>query len=214
MSDAFDPLVRDSDGESVDYGAGITDPDEMLQHRRLREIEDARQAVQDRAENAHGRYSDGQISYQTAVNVFYNSLLSYFEELRGLMLSEHKPLGEKYYENWELGEMTIYPPQGMSPDTEPHPFNDYKNVLEEPAPVSKPFNGIKDVVEAGSTVQATFRAKVRTRTDGTYSEEQTKAVPIDWKILRKAYQALTGFAAEVGLDVKYNDEVDVEAEPF
>jgi hypothetical protein len=179
--------------ESERHGraAKIDDPEDYIRSRRLQEIYDAKEAVRDK------RGQLEQIKADPDVNIPETNLLyalravveDFLIAIEPLAVREAGDIGEPYWQQVELGAVTLYPPRGW-----------------QCAARHYELNGLQSILDAPKQFTYRFTTRQQQRHGGMRSQSERVSKPIPESVLMRAVRQGANFLADIGVEVGVETE--------
>lgn len=187
-----------TDGKDPELQSTEIEPSDYLRKRRHAAVNDLRERVYRSRDRAYDVLADG---YPEALknDIIRASVENYVTELEPLLVNTEQ--GQEYWEDVDIGEVHILPP------------DDGREYMEDLG-FEVRLEGLIDFQSAPKRFTADFTFEqndmVSGRQLGRASNEVAMPERVSWNAFRYANQ----FAYEIGLDIDHKQEVAVEAEPF
>ena len=179
----------------------VSDPEEYVQERRLKDIYDAKQKVRERKLRAKEIQLDNEYKRNPtldAVRLYRTAVENYLTELRPLFLEDKK--GTQYWYNLDMGEMVIEPPER----------DDYSHG-DEPEPKSIELVGLNCIFEIPEPIVAEWEASICRKGLGIVerkTETVSQKASLTFSHLDMIVQNANQFLAEKGFELDPVEESD------
>lgn len=185
----------------------VEDPGELNQREQIRQLNSAREDVRDVRNRVIEKSVTGSISRQKANTAYRQVISSFVMQLAPYLRSEKYGGDTELWEEEEFGPVAIDPPSADNVDGDVEAFEPAKYMVE--------IEGIKDLLTLPSPMQVDFRAQTSDELSGEATRTVSKIAEIDRKTLDEIVIRLDEFRVDVGLGLKFPDEiVDESDEPF
>jgi hypothetical protein len=183
----------EQDGGTVD-AAVVLDPDEYTQRRRLEELFDLRQNVQDTRQDAEMLVAQrGDFDRDDANRVYTTALQSYLMEIEPLATKQYPDTGERYWYDIDIGTAEYHLPRKESPGA--GRGSTPSETQEEQ------FTGLKSVADTEPTRTIAYESQAGDRHTINSTERHTATFTIPKWILDNTYRTANLFLADIGMDL-------------
>jgi len=177
----------------------ISDPEELSQNKRIKEILNRRTGVIDKRVAAKDAWAEGEINHSQALKIYQNAIEGLIMDLWTKFINADEADGEHLLREKKITEIDVHPPASVLPDSE----NGFAAGEDYPEPKTADIHGLEWFIDNDPVVTKSFTTHTW---DPPGKQSDVGRALVGFDKLDKAVQECVEFIDQTGIDADMETE--------